>query len=421
LRTIVNPFAVLRAPGVARLWFAGFAVGVMRWLELLAYALFVLELTGSPFLVALTAVARMLPFFLMSVPIASFAEGRDHRRLLMLGFSGMALISAGLLALAAAGQIGAFLLIAASFANGVFWTLEQTLRRAMLAEAGGSARLASSMGIEVASNQLTRLIGAVAGGAIVAMAGIAGVFLLGLLLYAAGAVLVHGFTTGAAAPKAAARASFLTAVREGLRFARRDRRILAIVAVTVVFNLFAFPYVALVPVYGEDVLALGPVGVGLLLGMEALGGFIASILIAAGASRAQFTRIYALGPAVFMIFAIFFSFTQTAVAAYACLFLAGFGIACFASMQAALPLTIASPEMRVRTLGVITMSIGVSPLGFFHAGLIGEWLGAAAGVRVIAIEGLLALLLVVRLWPELLRELPPPAPAPATVTPSGRA
>jgi hypothetical protein len=63
--------------------------------------------------------------------------------------------------------------------------------------------------------------------------------------------------------------------------------------------------------------------------------------------------------------------------------------------------------MRIRAMGIITVAIGAAPFGFLHAGLMGEWLGAATAQKLIATEGLLALALVFWLWPELLRKEAP--------------
>ena len=43
------------------MWAAGLIYGTVRWLEVLAVAVFVFDSTGSPFIVSLMLVVRMLP------------------------------------------------------------------------------------------------------------------------------------------------------------------------------------------------------------------------------------------------------------------------------------------------------------------------------------------------------------------------
>jgi len=47
------------------MWAVGLIYGTVRWLEVLAVAVFVFELTDSPFVVSLMLVVRMLPMILL--------------------------------------------------------------------------------------------------------------------------------------------------------------------------------------------------------------------------------------------------------------------------------------------------------------------------------------------------------------------
>ena len=49
-------------------------------------------------------------------------------------------------------------------------------------------------------------------------------------------------------------------------------------------------------------------------------------------------------------------------------------------------------------LGLLSVSIGVGPIGFLQLGLLAELLGAKQAIIVLAIEGLLALVVTYPLW-----------------------
>ena len=51
--------------------------------------------------------------------------------------------------------------------------------------------------------------------------------------------------------------------------------------------------------------------------------------------------------------------------------------------------------------GVLSVCIGVGPIGFLHLGLLAEWIGAPWAVTISALEGLLAMALTYRWWREL--------------------
>ncbi len=81
-------------------------------------------------------------------------------------------------------------------------------------------------------------------------------------------------------------------------------------------------------------------------------------------------------------------------------FLTGDGLsgACFAVMQTTLLYRAVTPDMRSRMLGLLSVSIGVGPIGFLQVGLLAELLGAKTAIIIIAIEGLIALALTFPLW-----------------------
>jgi hypothetical protein len=57
-----------------------------------------------------------------------------------------------------------------------------------------------------------------------------------------------------------------------------------------------------------------------------------------------------------------------------------------------------TPDMRSRMLGLLSVSIGVGPIGFLQIGLLAEALGAKTAIIILAIEGLIALALTFSLW-----------------------
>ena len=80
------------------------------------------------------------------------------------------------------------------------------------------------------------------------------------------------------------------------------------------------------------------------------------------------------------------------------LLVTGLGGAGFAIMQTTLVYLASPPEMRSRVLGVLSVCIGVGPIGFLHIGWLADLIGAEAATALTGIEGLLALALTRRWW-----------------------
>src|SRR6516165_7080481 len=92
-------------PDFRRLWVVGLVVFAVRWLEMLAVAVFAYQRTGSPFLVALLTMLRMLPMALFGAVIGAMAERIERRIALVFVVLSMGLTSLTLALLAFAGAL----------------------------------------------------------------------------------------------------------------------------------------------------------------------------------------------------------------------------------------------------------------------------------------------------------------------------
>jgi len=168
--------------------------------------------------------------------------------------------------------------------------------------------------------------------------------------------------------------------------------------VTIIFNIFGWPITSLVPVVGQVHLGLAPGGIGLLASMDGLGAFAGAVAMAAWARPSNYARCYIGGVAIYMAMVIMFALSPHPWLAGAALIGCGFAQAGFSIMQTTL-IYLWSPEhLRSRVLGLLSVCIGVAPLGFIHVGLLADALGAHWACAVSGLEGLLALLLTRRWW-----------------------
>jgi MFS family permease len=403
--------SLLRDAAFLRVWLTGGVAGVLRWLELLAISVYVLETTGSPFQVALMTFLRMSPMFLFGIPAGALADRYDRKRLLLIGLLVLAGAAAALALVAFLDRIALWHIAVGTFLNGMFWASEFPVRRIMLGEIAGPERLSRAMAFESATSNATRMIGPALGGVLIQAIGLWGIYALGAILYLACAALVLPVAYRSAGA-AGTGASLLTMLREGWRFARGQRLIMATLAVTVVVNLWGFAYITMVPVIGERALGLSPVLIGVLMSTEGLGAVIGALLVARYDRPGQYTRIYTGSSAAFLLGVLAFALSTSFPLSLALILFCGIGIAGFAVMQSTIVFLAAPAAMRSRAMGLLTVAIGAGPIGMLFVGVLANWLGAPAAVACIALQGLLALGLAAWYWPELCR--------PAALTPSAR-
>lgn len=222
-------------------------------------------------------------------------------------------------------------------------------------------------------------------------------FALGVVLYATSLVAVLGLHKRNRATMRA-RVPVLAGIAEGIRLARHHEKLFGTLVVTIIYNLFAWPFTSMVPVIAQGHLGLGAAGTGVLASMDGLGAFIGALIVAVAARPRHYGRVYMGGIITYSVMLIAFALMPSALPAGAALLLEGIGGAGYSIMQATLVYLHAPPEMRSRMLGLLSVCIGVGPLGFLQLGLLANAIGAQWATVATGIQCLVALALTYRLW-----------------------
>jgi len=192
--------------------------------------------------------------------------------------------------------------------------------------------------------------------------------------------------------------SVLARIAEGLRLVRSDRRLIGTLTVTVIYNVFAWPFTSMVPVIGQDQLLLGPEGIGVLASMDGIGAFAGAVLLALFLRPSFYRHVYIGGVTLYMVMLIVFALVPDPTIAGSALLFTGLGGAGFSIMQATLVYLSSPPEMRSRMLGVLSVCIGIGPVGFVALGALADVIGAPWATATTGLTGLLMLLLTRPLW-----------------------
>ena len=371
-------------------------VSVVRWLETVAVGIVVYQQTNSAFLVAVITMLRLLPMALFGAFLGAFAERFDRRLTLAALIGLMAATSATLGLLAWHGPLAIWQLALGAFVNGCGWATDNPLRRMMMGEAVGRDRMATAMAFDVGASNASRMVGPTVGGLLLAGIGLSGAFLLSAGLYLTAIAATLAVRTKLA-PIAGASA-VLGRTWEAIVIVFSDKRLAATMVVTVIYNVFAWPFTSMIPVIARDRLALGPEGVGILTSFDGIGAFVGALALAMWLTPGWHARAYVGGVAVYLLGVIGFAAAPTPVLAAASLLVTGLSGAAFATLQATIVYLAAPHEMRSRMLGVLSVCIGTGPLGFLLLGWLADRIGAAEATALTGGLGLLALAATRPLW-----------------------
>jgi MFS family permease len=386
---------VYRDPQFRKLWLVGMLVSLIRWLEILAYAVFTYDQTQSALWVASLMTMRMLPLALFGLALGALAARVSRRRVLLLTHAALLAISLVLLLLSAFGTIEVWHLALASALHGTVWACDMPMRRALMGDIAGPGRVAQAMSLDAVTSNACRLVGPALGGFLIAHGGLTAVFAVIALIFVPVLVALARLVEPRVEP-ADHKLSLGAMLTGGFQAARESPLLLAALWLTILFNLFAWPILSMVPVIGREQLQLDPQGVGLLASLDGIGALLGALLLSTVASRLRHGPVY-LGAVVgFLLLQMLLAWSTLAWVAGMTLFALGVVQAGFAVMQTTLVYTATPVARRAEAMGLMTMCIGASPLGFLAVGALAERLGAPMATLVCGICGLVGVALT---WP----------------------
>ncbi|MGQ0568507.1 MAG: MFS transporter [Armatimonadota bacterium] len=393
-----RPFSsAFEAPGYRWLWLNSLFGSVALTVETLSHGWLVLQLTDSPFWVGVVAGARGITQFAFSVLGGTIGDRVDRRRILLMTQGLQALGMTALAFLVLSGTVRVWHVVAFAILQGFVGAIEQPTAHGLMYDLVGGERLLNASAFRFMAGSLVRTVGAIAGGYIIDRLGVGQNYLL-----ASGAHLTGlGCMMRLAMPVVPARptAPLVTAVVEGLRYARRTRRIRQSLFLSVIIEAFGFSYNSMLPVMARDVLRVGGVGLGYLSAASGLGQLAATLFVASRGHLLDKGRLVVVSALGFGTAVALFGLSPWFPASLLLVAVVGGLGSAYDAGMATLLLTAASDEMRARVQGLYFSTISFSQVGGFGAGILATILGAPVALAAggsIAAAGALALLRSVR-------------------------
>ena len=358
----------------------------MRWFEVLSAALFTLDMTGSGFAVAIVSAARTMPMLLLGAFAGVATESVNRKTVLLYGQVVTCGASASIALLAWAGVARPWHVAVAALVSGIVWSTEMATRRRMVAECVEGRLVSRALALDSMSNSFTRLLGPVFAGYLYQSFGLAGAFGVSACIYAVAAVLAAGLDYRQTTRRLVL-GNVPRELAEGVRFVRGNLVIGGVLAVTIAMNLLGFPYAALIAPIGRMVFQVSPTLVGVLAASEAFGAFIGGALLTSREPRSS-GRVLMVGGSILFL-ACVAAMPLAPGFWIACLLLAvgGFGSAAFSNMQTSLIVLHAPASIRSRLMGLLTVCIGMGPLGILLVGGLADAVGPMLAIDIVAAVG----------------------------------
>jgi MFS family permease len=264
----------------------------------------------------------------------------------------------------------------------------------------GSQNITAATSLDSSTMFVMRTLGPLLGGAFYQWSGIAGVFFICTLGYAICVILSSRLEVRQPAEKpvlATARPSPFRMLLPPVELLL-NRPLMIVLGITVVFNIWGFPVLTMMPVIGEREFSLSPTAIGALSACEGIGGTMGALVIAMMAGQRSLFPLYYFGVLSFLGILVGLSVWLVLGSLVVGLLLLGVASAAFAASQYALVYMLSPPEMRGRASGFLALFIGTSTIGFYNTGRLFDLYPTIEALRIMGLQGLIALAVLGALW-----------------------
>ncbi len=383
-----DTFAALATPNYRR-YFAGQAVSLTgTWMQTVAQAWLVLQLTGSGTALGLVAGAQFLPILLLAPYGGLLADRMDKRRLLIGTQVALGAIALTLGVLTVSGAVRLWMVVALALALGVVTACDNPARQSFAQEMVGAGHLRNAVSLNSVLVNSARAIGPAAAGILIGTVGIGICFLVNAVSYVAVIVALAGMDVAALRPgPRAARAP--RQVRQGLEYVAHTPGLLVPLMMLAVIGTLAYEFQVVLPLLAEGSFGGDAGTYGALTSAMGVGAIAGGLVVAHGGRTGL--RPLTVAAASFGVAILLAAAAPTVPLALVALAVVGAtGVAFLAVGNTTLQLT-SEPRFRGRVMALWAVAfLGSTPIGAPLIGVVSEQIGPRAGLVVGGLACLLA-------------------------------
>ena len=392
-------FRSLRRHRNYRLFFAGQLVSVAgTWMQNIALAWLVIQLSSSAIAVGALVFCRFLPFLLLGLVAGVVVDRLDTRRLLIGTQVTAMVVSVVLAVVTLTGAATLPVVYALAALGGLILVVDAPGRQTLTFQMVGPRELPNAVALNSGLFNASRVIGPALAGVVIAVGGVGLCFVINALSFLTVLVALHLMREEELTPVTkSGETRMLAGIREGLAWSARSPLALTVLVVVTAVSTVGFNFNVLVPLLASETLDVGAGMFGLLSAGFGLGALVGA-LATATLGRASI-KTFVGGAVGFSLTMLALAPVGTVAVALVLLFGLGFCFSLFTASANAL-LQLASPDhLRGRVVSLYLFAFaGLAPVG----GLVAGWLTDVGGTELaFGFAGLAGLAVIAWAYPRL--------------------
>ena len=367
-----NPVLRLLRSQYRWLFLGNLANAIGAELRVMAQAWLILELGGSQADVGAATGLRFIPFLLGSLAAGVLIDRVGGRTILLWDRLGLLLIAVATAALVSSGVAEVVHIVAMSVAVGGILALGTPAAWTLVAGLVPREGRQTANALNTFTFSIARAVGPMAGGLLIAAAGLVAPWLGLALLYAL--ALLFTFRLPRVEVAQGTSTSAWASLVDGVKYVR-SHPIVSRVMLLAFSTLMGFAVMPIWPIYARDRFGFGGTGFGTMMAVFAVGQGLSALYVA---NRGQWKRLSVpilYGATTWSVMMVVFGFSTSYSVSLVALFFMGTAIPPYATSAMTILQSQTEQSMLGRVMAVYAMTVQVGMLGW----LLGGWLGEVIG------------------------------------------
>jgi MFS family permease len=400
----------LRHRNFRLLWlslFVSFAGSFMQQAAILWHVSLLVTPSHKGLALGMVGLVRVVPIIFFSLVSGVAADVFDRRKLMLITQLGGTIVASILAALAFMGLTVVwpiYVLAAVGAAAGAF---DAPARQALVPALVPREDLPNAISLNTVMVQVAQVGGPALGGVLIALTNVGWAYVFNAISFLFVVVALSMMRNVPKTERGKGHAGdemSIKAAREGLRFVFRSPMIRSTMLLDFFATFFASA-TALLPIFAQDILHVGPRGYGWLYAAPAVGASLGSLVMVRAVDDIDWRgRVLVWAVLAYGLSTVVFGFSRVFWISFLCLALSGASDAVSMVIRNLVRQLDTPDELRGRMTGInMVFFMGGPQLGELEAGAVANWLGAPFSVVSGGFGCLVATVILVAVTPEVWR------------------
>ncbi len=361
-----------------RLFWSGQLVSLIgTWMQNVAQAWLVLELTHSSLKLGIVSALQFLPMLFLSLFTGPFIDYFDKRKIIIGTQAALMTLAFVLSILVWTGTVQYWHVVVLATLLGIVNTIDMPARQAFIIDLVGKEDLMNAIALNSSVFNSARAVGPALAGLLITAAGTAACFFINGLSFLAVLAGLLFMNIESASRRAKPVYNVLLDMREAIGYVRATPVVLTTILLVSVVSIFGTNFKVLVPVFAKMELNRDAAAFGLLMSSFGAGALIGSVSLAI-LSQWGPKQILLLGGGMGLsVFLMLIGLQRSYALTALLLALAGMSMIIFFGMANTLVQLNTEDRLRGRVMSLYILSFGgLTPFGSMFAGTVAHWIKA---------------------------------------------